>query len=184
MAKIAEIRLHGLGGQGIVTTAEIIALASWQNSYWAMSFPYFGPERTGQPLTSFVRLNTEKISTREQIKQPDWLIIREEKLLNNPDTFLGAKKAIIIVNSKQTAATLKIKHQQTIYTINASVLAKTLGNEILANLILLGFFGKISNFYSLDNLNKAIEQKFQTKSKQVILLNKEAAKLGYTYETK
>lgn len=184
MAKIAEIRLHGLGGQGIVTAAEIIALASWQEKYWSMSLPYFGPERTGQPLTSFVRLNTEKISTREQIKQPDWLIIREEKLLNNPDTFLGAKKAIAIVNSKQTAADLKLKYKQTIHTIDASALAKTLGTEILANLVLLGFFGKISNFYSLDSLNKAIEQKFQTKSKQTIILNKAAAKLGYTYETK
>lgn len=85
-----QIRIHGRGGQGVVTAAEIIALAAFYENLKAQAFPSFGVERTGAPIQSFVRISKTPIITREQIYNPSVLIIQDASLLESLDVFLVA----------------------------------------------------------------------------------------------
>ena len=76
-----EIRIHGRGGQGVVTAAELIAMAAFYDGYEAQAFPNFGVERSGAPIQSFARIDKKTIITREQIYEPSILIIQDNTLL-------------------------------------------------------------------------------------------------------
>src|SRR3990167_1796075 len=95
-----EIRIHGRGGQGVVTAAELIAIAAFKNGKQAQAFPSFGVERTGAAVESYARIDDQPIITRQQIYQPDILIIQDSTLLGNTDVAKGvSKKTVIIVNT-------------------------------------------------------------------------------------
>ena len=180
---MTEIRLHGLGGQGIVTAAEIIAIAAHHQGHQAQSFPFFGPERTGQPLQAFVRIASQRIRTREQVYHPDWLIIREAKLLAHPSIAAGFKKnASILINSSKTPDEIIAELPEPIkklkphlFTVDASGAAKELGSEVLANTYLLAVFGQLSKLFGPTELAKAIKEKFADKSAAIIDINLKTA---------
>ena len=86
-----EIRLHGRGGQGVVTAAELIAQAAFADGKFALAFPAFGSERMGAPVQSFVRISDSVIRARNQIYEPDFLIIQDATLIGAIDVTKGLK---------------------------------------------------------------------------------------------
>jgi len=157
-----QIRIHGRGGQGVVTAAELIAIAAFKNGKQAQAFPFFGVERTGAPVESYVRLDDRPIILREQIYQPNVLIIQDAGLLDSVDIAKGAdKKTIIIINTAKAKENLIINlPKANIHTIDATKIALEIIGKNIVNTVILGAFAKITGLISLDSLKYAVTEKF------------------------
>ncbi|WP_174590767.1 pyruvate ferredoxin oxidoreductase subunit gamma [Methanocella conradii] len=172
-----EIRIHGRGGQGSVTAAELIAVAAFEDGKWSQAFPYFGTERRGAPVTAFARISDKKIRVRSQIYEPDYVIVQDPSLLSVVDVASGIKKdGLIIVNTEKDPSELKMDTAATVKTIDATTLAiKILGVPIV-NTALLGAFAGASGQIRLESVSKAIKDRFPGKVGEK---NVEAVKQAY-----
>ena len=96
-----QIRLHGRGGQGVVTAAEMLTLAAFYEGHHAQAFPSFGSERTGAPVVAYARIDNQEIRTHEPIQQPNVVIVQDKTLLASVDVFAGLDAdGFAIINSK------------------------------------------------------------------------------------
>ena len=84
-----QIRIHGRGGQGVVSASEMMSVAAFFNDHYSMSFPSFGSERNGAPVMAFVRIDDKEIELREPVLDPDLLIIQDPTLFQAIDVFSG-----------------------------------------------------------------------------------------------
>ena len=175
-----QIRIHGRGGQGVVTAAELITIAAFKSGLQAQAFPSFGVERTGAPVESYVRLDDQPIILREQIYQPNVLIIQDVSLLDSVDITKGAdKKTIIIINTAKTKENLKINlPKANIYTIDATKIALEIIGKNIVNTVILGAFAKITGLVDLSSLKQAIQEKFSSRP-YLIEKNIKAIKQAY-----
>src|SRR5512137_1341105 len=123
-----EIRWHGRGGQGAVTSAEMLAQAAISEGKYAQAFPSFGPERRGAPVQAFNRIDTrEPVRIRADIAQPDVVVVLDPSLLSIVNVTSGLKKGgTVIVNTKKTAEQIKseFKIDFPVSTVNATKIAK------------------------------------------------------------
>src|SRR5471030_2848060 len=102
-----QVRLHGRGGQGVVTAAEMLSIAAFREGRHAQAFPSFGSERTGAPVLAFCRIDEKPIRSREPIARPDALIIQDPTLLLMPGIFNGLRSdGYLLINSKKTPSEL------------------------------------------------------------------------------
>ncbi len=187
---VIKIRLHGRGGQGVVTAAELLALAAFSEGWQAQAFPVFGVERTGAPIQSFVRLSKNKILSRAQIYQPDIIIIQDPTLLSLKNTLDGvSEKTIMVINSedtpKQISQQLSIKiPEKNIFTAPATAIAlKVIGKNIV-NTVTLGIFVKATKLIKIESLHQAINHKFADKGNDIIKKNCQAINQAYQYYAK
>ncbi len=105
-----EVRIHGRGGQGAVTSAEMLALAAIGTGKYAQAFPSFGPERRGAPVQAFVRVSDKEIRIRGEIREPDVVVVLDPGLLNIIDATSGLRdNGIVVVNTKLPAADIKAR---------------------------------------------------------------------------
>lgn len=170
-----EIRIHGRGGQGSVTTASLLAIAAFHDKKYSQAFPSFGPERGGSPVIALARISDKEINLRSNVYNPDVLIVLDSSLIKEVDVTQGLKKdGIIIINSQKK---IKIKNFKT-YTVDATGLALKILGKPIVNTALLGAFSKITKIISLKSLEKAIEEYF-IKKPSIIKPNKELIKNVY-----
>jgi pyruvate ferredoxin oxidoreductase gamma subunit len=175
-----QIRIHGRGGQGVVTAAEIIALAAFYENLKAQAFPSFGVERTGAPIQSFVRISKTPIITREQIYNPSVLIIQDASLLESLDVFFGSNnQTIVIINSPKNTYPELTKRFKKIYFTPATEIALEIFGKNIVNTVILGAFAKYTNLVSLNSLKKAIVEKFKDKGEEIIKKNIQAITKSY-----
>ena len=98
-----QVRIHGRGGQGVVTAAELLSVAAFNEGRHAQAFPSFGSERMGAPVVSFCRIDDREIRVREPVMEPDALIIQDPTLLNQVDVFGGLKRdGFILINTAKS----------------------------------------------------------------------------------
>lgn len=98
-----QVRIHGRGGQGVVTAAEMLSIAAFEEGRHAQAFPSFGSERTGAPVVAFCRIADKEIRLREPIMEPDALIIQDPTLLHQVDLFSGlSPTGFILINSTRS----------------------------------------------------------------------------------
>ena len=156
-----EIRLHGRGGQGVVTAAELIAHAAFADGKYAQAFPSFGSERMGAPVQSFVRISDSIIRTRNQVHNPDYLIIQDATLIGTIDVASGLKPGgLIIVDTEKTPDELGLKINGKILTIPASRIAKEIIGRPIQNTTLLGYFAAVTGLISFEGVRNAILERF------------------------
>ena len=162
-----QIRIHGRGGQGVVTAAEMLSIAAFEQGRHAQAFPSFGSERTGAPVVAFCRIDDREIRLREPILAPDVLIVQDPTLLHQVDVFQGLKPdGYVLINSKRTFEELglveiarRFRHER-LTTVPATEIAlKHLGRP-LPNAVLLGGFAALSGLVTLDAVAHAIGAKF------------------------
>ena len=165
-----EVRIHGRGGQGVVTAAELLAAAAFAEGRYAQAFPSFGSERTGAPVVAFCRIDDHEIRLREPILAPDVLIVQDPTLLHQVDIFQGLQPdGWVLINSKRTFEELglveisrRFRHER-LTTVPATEIAlKHLGRP-LPNAVLLGGFAALSGLVTLDAVAHAIGAKFTGK---------------------
>ena len=176
-----QIRIHGRGGQGVVTAAELIAISAFAEGWQTQAFPSFGVERTGAPIEAFARIDKKPIRTREHIYEPDVLIIQDASVMAAVDVGHGAgKNTKVIINTAQPKESISLKlPKENIYTIDATKIAmEELGRNIV-NTVILGAFAKVTGLVGLPSLEKAIEEKFSEKGQAIVDKNIKAIKRSY-----
>ena len=162
-----QVRIHGRGGQGVVTGAEMLSIAAFQGGRHAQAFPSFGSERTGAPVVAFCRMDDKEIRLREPIMEPDALIIQDPTLLHQVDVFSGLKKdGYILINTTKTFDQLglgefvKWFRPEHLLTVPASELAMKHVRRPVPNVPMLGAFAALGGLISLDAVHAAIQRKF------------------------
>jgi pyruvate ferredoxin oxidoreductase gamma subunit len=178
-----QVRIHGRGGQGVVTGAEMMSIAAFLGGRHAQAFPSFGSERTGAPVVAFCRMDAREIRVREPIMQPDAIIIQDPTLLHQVDVFSGLKKdGYILINTSRSFTELglgefvKAFKPEHLLTVPASELAMNHVGRAVPNVPLLGAFAALCGLISLEAVQSAIDQKFKG---AVALGNKAAAEQAY-----
>ena len=165
-----QVRIHGRGGQGVVTATEMLSIAAFDEGRHAQAFPSFGSERTGAPVVAFCRIDDKEIRLREPIMAPDALIIQDPTLLHQVDCFAGLKPdGYILINTNKTfeelglADFVKSHRADRLCTVAATDISiKHVGRPV-PNVPLLGGFAAISGLIRLESVIKAIEEKFSGK---------------------
>lgn len=163
-----EIRIHGRGGMGAVTSSQILATAAFYDKKYSQAFPMFGVERGGAPVMALTRIDTKPIHLRSQVYNPDYVIVLDPTLLKVVDVKQGLKKDLIINTNK------KIKGAK---CIDATSIALKKTKKPYVNIIMVGAFAAFTKIISLKAILKAIEIKF--KDKELIKQNQEAVKNIY-----
>ena len=173
-----EIRIHGRGGQGAVTSAEMLALAAIGTGKYAQAFPSFGPERRGAPVQAFVRVSDKQIRVRGEIREPDVVVVLDPGLLNIMDVSSGLReKGIIVVNTKGSAAEIKsrFKNKWPAAVVDASAIAvETIGVNIV-NTTMLGAILKACEVVPMESLEEPLKHRFGGRA----AANFEACKKAY-----
>ena len=165
-----QVRIHGRGGQGVVTAAEMLSVAAFGEGHHAQAFPSFGSERTGAPVVSFCRIDNKEIRLREPIMEPDALIIQDPTLLHQVDVFSGFRDdGYVLINTTRTLTELGLSEllqrclPDRLCTVAATEIGlKHIGRPI-PNVPLLGGFAAISGIIKLESVIKAINSKFSGK---------------------
>ena len=165
-----QIRIHGRGGQGVVTAAELLSVAAFEQGRHAQAFPSFGSERTGAPVVAFCRIDEHEIRLREPILAPDVLIVQDPTLLHQVDVFQGLHDdGYVLINSKRSFDALGLGEiarryrRERLITVPATEIAlKHLGRP-LPNAVLLGGFAALSGLVSLAAVAHAIRDRFTGK---------------------
>jgi pyruvate ferredoxin oxidoreductase gamma subunit len=161
------VRIHGRGGQGAVTAAELLSVAAFDEGRHAQAFPTFGSERTGAPVTSFCRIDDRPIRLREPISRPDALIVLDPTLLHQVDLFAGLPSdGYLLVNTSRTLAELGLAELvgtldvRRVATVPATELAREHLGRPLPNAALLGGFAALTGQISLEAVSDAIRSRF------------------------
>jgi pyruvate ferredoxin oxidoreductase gamma subunit len=165
-----QVRIHGRGGQGVVSAAEMLSIAAFDEGLFAQAFPSFGSERMGAPVTAFCRFDQREIRSREPVMQPDALIIQDPTLLHQVDLFAGlSKQGYILINSGRDFAALGLADFVRDFpeghrcTVPASEIALREVGRALPNAALLGAFAAITGRLSIESVCRAITGKFAGK---------------------
>lgn len=182
-----QVRIHGRGGQGVVTAAEMLSIAAFREGRHAQAFPSFGSERTGAPVVAFCRMDDKEIRLREPVLAPDALIIQDPTLLHQVDVFGGLEReGYVLINTSRSFEALGVGEfarglrAERLRTVPATELALKHVGRPLPNAALLGGFAAVSGRISLDSVAAAIREKFDGK---VAEGNVAAASAAYDYVT-
>jgi pyruvate ferredoxin oxidoreductase gamma subunit len=164
---VFSVRIHGRGGQGVVTAAELLSAAAFRDGLHAQAFPSFGSERTGAPVVAFCRISDEPIRVREPISEPDGLIVQDPTLLHQVALFEGlSPQAYVVINTAHTLDELGIGELETpsrrerVLAVAATDLAREHLGRPLPNAALLGAFAALTRAVSLASLTDAIRARF------------------------
>ena len=156
-----EIRIHGRGGQGSVTAAELLAEAAFENGKYSQAFPAFGVERRGAPVMAFVRLDDKPIRLRSQIYEPDYVIVQDATLVDVVNITAGVKQdGIILINTEKKPEYFKFETGAAIRTIDATKLAMDIIGKPVVNTTLIGAFAGISNLIRPVSIINAVMERF------------------------
>lgn len=178
-----QIRIHGRGGQGVVTAAEMLALAGFMEGHNAQAFPSFGSERTGAPVVAFARLSSNEIRLREPVLEPDVVLIQDRTLLESVNVFEGLRpEGYVLINSSQTPEALGLgdlvermpaKH---VLCVPATRYALDRIGRPLPGAGMLAGFAAMTGLMKLESVQAAYNVKF---SGRVAQANAEVAELAY-----
>lgn len=162
-----EIRIHGRGGQGVVTAAELLSVAAFREGQFAQAFPSFGSERMGAPVTSFCRLDSQPIRLREPVVRPDVVVVQDPTLFGSVDVFAGlADDGWLLVNSRRGFADLGLGDWVARFApgharcVPATELAREHVGRPLPNAALLGGLAGLTAAVRLESVLDAIRERF------------------------
>jgi pyruvate ferredoxin oxidoreductase gamma subunit len=147
-----QVRFHGRGGQGVVTSAELLAVAAFEGGLHAQAFPVFGSERTGAPVMAFCRVDQRPIRTREPVITPNAIVVQDPTLLAT----IELSAPLIIVNT-----TRAVRAPGRVVTLPASAIAREHLGRPLPGAPLLGALAAASGIVTLGALAAAIEERFE-----------------------
>lgn len=179
-----QVRIHGRGGQGVVTAAELLSVAAFLEGRHSQAFPSFGSERMGAPVMAFCRIDSQEIRLREPVMHPDALIIQDPGLLHQVNLFEGlSESGYVLINSSRTLAELGLEGLRPddgdyrACTVPATDLALRYVGRPVPNAALLGGFAAITERVRLESVEAAIREKFSGK---VAEGNMAAARAAYS----
>ncbi len=161
--EMIEIRWHGRGGQGAVTSAEILAQAAISEGKFAQAFPSFGPERRGAPVQAYVRIGSMPIRVRSSITEPDVVAVLDPGLLAIVDVTSGLKPdGIVIINTTRTSQQIRqeFKIKGRIATVGATRIAQEVLGVPITNTTMMGAVVKATGVVKVESLFEPLKQRF------------------------
>ena len=178
-----QIRIHGRGGQGFVTAAEMLALAGFMEGHHAQAFPSFGSERTGAPVVAFARLASSEIRLREPVLEPDVVLVQDKTLLESVDVFKGLREdGYVLINSSETPEALGLEDLKKrlpeghFLCVPATAYALEKIGRPLPGAAMLAGMAAMTGSMKLESVIAAYNEKF---SGRVAQANAEVAKLAF-----
>jgi pyruvate ferredoxin oxidoreductase gamma subunit len=164
---VFQVRIHGRGGQGVVTAAELVSVAAFQEGKHAQAFPSFGSERMGAPVVAFCRIDDKEIRAREPIAAPDVVIVQDPTLLHAADVFDGLNpQGFVLLNTAKSLKALGIDEFLQRFgecrwqTVPATELALTHVGRPIPNAALLGSLAALTGAVGLEAVEAAIRARF------------------------
>jgi len=165
LKKILEVRWHGRGGQGAWTASELLARAAIYEGKHIQSFPEFGPERMGAPVTAFTRISTEPIRVHCAVYNPDVVAVLDPTLLKAvPFTEGLDEKGTVLINSKDNPAEIrKILNTDKgkVWTVPATEIAMKILGTPITNTAMLGAVARVTGIVSLESVEKVVRERFR-----------------------
>lgn len=161
-----EVRFHGRGGQGAVTSAELVALAAIDAGGFAQSMPSFGPERRGAPVQAYLRVSDEKIRVRAEVTKPDIVVVLDESLVKVLDVTSGLKSdGLMVVNTRLPAEEFRtqVGFKGRMATIDALKIAMEELKVPITNTTMIGALIKAQELISIEGIEKQIDIRFNAK---------------------
>ena len=162
---LIEIRWHGRGGQGAVTSAELLAKAAIDEGKYAQAFPAFGPERRGAPVVAFDRIDSlAPIRVRAEIREPDVVIVLDPTLLSVVKVTAGLKpKGILVINTSKDFATIEkdFGSDWKLALVDANTIAREVLGVTIVNTTMLGALLKAVAVVKMDSLIEPIKERFE-----------------------
>lgn len=177
-----EIRWHGRGGQGTITSANMLAEAAYHAGFLGvMSSPTFGAERRGAPVTASTRLAPKPLRCLSQVVHPDIVVVLDDSLLETAKATNGlAKGGLLIVNTKRPPNALGLNTDYHVATADATLMAERAGliisGTLMINTAMLGAVARATELITLDHIEMALKSIFSPRAAQK---NFEAARLTY-----
>jgi 2-oxoisovalerate ferredoxin oxidoreductase gamma subunit len=186
VAEIIDIRLHGRGGQGVMTSSYLIAEAALLEDKYVHAFPTFGPERSGAPIAAFARISDEKFYIKTEVYEPDIVVVQDPSLLGQIDVTAGLRKSgtILINTGNPDNESVKVIRESRpdvkFATVDASKIARDEIGLTVTNTAILGALCKITDesVIKLNSLEKAINNRFKGKG-TIASKNIKAVKRSY-----
>jgi pyruvate ferredoxin oxidoreductase gamma subunit len=161
---LIEIRWHGRGGQGAVTSAELLAQAAISEGKYAQAFPSFGPERRGAPVQAFNRIDSqEPVRIRADIAEPDVVVVLDPGLLSIVNVTSGLKEnGRVIINTRKTASQIKSEFgiNYPVATVNATRIAREQLGVPIVNTTMLGAVIKTTGAIKKESILAPLEKRF------------------------
>ena len=169
--KIIDIRLHGRGGQGVMTSSYLIAEAALLENKYIHAFPTFGPERSGAPIAAFARISDEKFYVKTEVYEPDIVVVQDPSLLSQIDVTSGLQEGgwvLINTNDPNKSEVQAVKNRRPdakLATVDASKIAREEIGLSVTNTAILGALCKITEdkIINLNVLEEAIKNRFKGK---------------------
>ncbi len=161
-----EFRWHGRGGQGAWTASELLARTALDEGKYIQSFPEFGPERMGAPVTAFTRISTEPIRLHCAVYDPDVIVVLDNTLLKSVPVTAGLNQDddILIINSNEEPAALRENLKVTkgkVWTVPATEIALKILGAPITNTAMLGAVAKACEIVSMDGIKKTLKGRFR-----------------------
>ena len=174
-----EIRFHGRGGQGTVVASILLAKAFFKAGYDVQTFPLFGVERRGAPVEAYLRLDKQKILTRNNMYTPDHVVVQDVKLLQGVDVTRGLKPGgWILLNSPELPERPDAFSDYRLAFVDATQIAATCGlgtrTHPIINTAMIGAFARIMGMPPLDIISEAIQAEITTRPEKNIQASREA----------
>jgi len=165
LKKILEARWHGRGGQGVWTASELLARAAIYEGKYIQSFPEFGPERMGAPVTAFTRISTEPIQIHCAVYTPDVVAVIDPTLLKTVPVTDGLyEEGIVVVNSKDNPAEVRKvlnTDKGKVWAIPATDIAIRILGIPIANTAMLGAVARVTEIVNLESVEKVVKERFR-----------------------
>ena len=158
-----EIRLHGRGGQGAVTSAELLALAAIKEGKYAQAFPSFGPERRGAPVVAYCRISDEQIKVRAAIVKPDIVLVLDPSILRLVDVSNGLKTdGVLVTNTRFSPEEIKkeLDVKTRLATVDATRIAREELGLPITNTTMLGALLKSSAVVDKGSMIEPLQERF------------------------
>ena len=152
-----EVRLHGRGGQGVVTASRLLAEACYHDGKYTQAIPMYGTERRGAPLTAFVRIDDVRVRERDLVHEPDVVMVLDPLISTRPGVMEGLKKGgLLLLNYPHPPEEVKFTGDCNVATVDATRIALETLRRPITNTAILGAFSKVTGLVSLESVEKAI----------------------------
>lgn len=163
---ITEIIFYARGGQGAKTAAEIIAQTAKEEGNFVQSFPSFGPERSGAPTKTYVRISSSPIRTNEPVVDPDVIVVLDETVLESENVAENlTKDDVLIINSKKSSEELRseLKFSGKVYAVDADGISMEIVGQPRPNTVILGKFVQVTELTKIESVIEEFKKIFEAK---------------------
>lgn len=158
-----EMRFHGRGGQGAVTSAELVAQAAIDQGKYALAFPSFGPERRGAPVVAFARVDDAKVRIRYKVYHPDAVIVLDPSLLDISNPTDGIREnGVLVINTSQPVQAVReqLSYRGKLAVVDASKIAREVIGLPITNTTMVGALVKATAVLNIEALIEPFRRRF------------------------